>query len=89
MIQTPVRLPVTIAALALLLSACGGGSVEPEETRAQDSRTFTADATATTFTAMATDQGDVVTWPPPAAMPACWKALLTASRCLKSGMASW
>jgi len=60
MIQTPVRLPVAIAGLALLLSACGGGSDEPEETRAQDSRTFTADATATTFTAMATDQGDVV-----------------------------
>ncbi len=59
------RLPVAVAALALLLSACGGGSddtasVVPEETRVQDSRTFTADATATSFTAMPAAAGDAV-----------------------------
>jgi hypothetical protein len=47
----------------LLIAACGGSDTaappEPEETRAQDSRTFTATA-ATTFTAMADDAGDVV-----------------------------
>ena len=31
----------------------------PEETRTQDSRSFTADATVTTFDAMAADAGDV------------------------------
>jgi hypothetical protein len=59
----------TAAAVAasLLLVACGGSDddvvvvpVEPEETREQDSRTFTADATATTFDAMATTATDVV-----------------------------
>ena len=52
-----------IAALtgSIGLVACGGGSSPPvaEETRAQDSRTFTADATATTFAAMAAAPGDV------------------------------
>lgn len=46
-----------------LLVACGGSdnpAPEPEETRAQDSRTFTADATATTFAALAAAAGDVV-----------------------------
>lgn len=51
---------------AAFLAACGGGDdtsvapVVPEETRAQDSRTFSpADPTATTFAAMAADAGDV------------------------------
>ena len=54
-----------IAALSLLLSACGGGdddpvTVEPEETRPQDSRTFTADASVSTFAAMTAQAGDTV-----------------------------
>jgi len=58
-------LSVRFAALAgsAFLVACGGGTapvaVVPEETRLQDSRTFTADATATTFDAMAAATGDV------------------------------
>ena len=46
----------------MLLASCGGGDDPPvpEETRAQDSRTFTADATATTFAPMAAAPGDVV-----------------------------
>lgn len=46
-----------------LLVACGGSdnpAPEPEETRAQDSRTFTADASATTLAALAAAAGDVV-----------------------------
>ena len=50
---------------ATFLVACGGGddpvvAPVPEEKRAQDSRTFTADATATTFAAMAAAPGDTV-----------------------------
>ncbi len=49
---------------SLLVVACGGSDPDPvpapEETRAQDSRVFTADATATTFTAMAAAAGDAV-----------------------------
>ena len=60
--------PATLAAtsLALLLAACGGGTSDdtpvPEETRPQDSRSFSAGATATatTFPAMAADAGDMV-----------------------------
>ena len=59
-------LPTSLAlAATLMIAACGGGDggttapVEPEESRAQDSRTFTATA-ATTFTAMADDPSDVV-----------------------------
>ena len=58
------RWPIAATAAAtLLLSACGGSddpAPEPEETRAQDSRTFTADATVTTFAAMAAAPGDTV-----------------------------
>jgi hypothetical protein len=64
MTLTQVR---TCSALALiaaaLLAGCGGGDSAPvpEETRAQDSRTFTpAEPTATTFTAMAAAPGDSV-----------------------------
>ena len=58
------RIAQTSLALAVvsLIAACGGSDDPapiPEETRAQDSRTFTADATATTFNAMATATGDV------------------------------
>ena len=58
------RLRLTLIAGAALLAACGGNDdyvapIVPEETRAQDSRTFTADATATTFAAMAAAAGDV------------------------------
>ena len=54
-----------LAALAgsALLVACGGSddvASVPEETRTQDSRTFTADAAATTFTPMDAAPGDVV-----------------------------
>ena len=62
--------PVTMAALALMLAACGGGSdgdnpttVVPEPARPQDSRTFSAsaaNAAATTFAAMPAAPGDTV-----------------------------
>jgi fermentation-respiration switch protein FrsA (DUF1100 family) len=58
----------TALAAALLLVACGGNDdaevtaapIEPEETRAHTTRTFTADATATTFPAMAAAATDTV-----------------------------
>jgi hypothetical protein len=54
---------VTVACLALL-AACGGDDDPvpvPEETRAQDARTFSpANPTATTFAAMAAASGDTV-----------------------------
>lgn len=56
------RTGIALAAISLL-AACGGSdgpAAVPEETRLQDSRTFTADATATTFTAMAAAAGDVI-----------------------------
>ncbi|GAB4560367.1 MAG: alpha/beta hydrolase [Rhizobacter sp.] len=61
--HTPLRL-VGLAAISVLLAACGGSDDPapvpvPEETRAHDTRTFTATA-ATTFTAMAADPADVV-----------------------------
>ena len=59
---TPFRLATLAIASATLLAACGGDSTDPvvpEETRAHDTRSFTADATATTFTAMAAAAGDV------------------------------
>ncbi len=60
------RLSALAVAATSFLSACGGDDggtapVVPEETRAQDTRTFTpANPTATTFTAMAAATGDVV-----------------------------
>ena len=54
--------PLTLACLTLL-AACGGGGDDlvPEETRPQDSRTFTpANPAATTFAAMAAAAGDTV-----------------------------
>jgi hypothetical protein len=65
----PLHCLRTAAAVAatLMLVACGGSDdevvvvpVEPEETREQDARTFTADATATTFDAMAAAAADLV-----------------------------
>ena len=51
-------------AASVLLVACGDdddtNSIRPEETRPQDSRSFTADTTSTTFGAMAAAAGDVV-----------------------------
>jgi hypothetical protein len=64
--KTIAMRPITVAVLALLLTACGGGDDDnagaavPEPARPQDSRSFTADATATTFAAMAADAGDTV-----------------------------
>ncbi len=60
-----LRLTALTLASATFLAACGGGGDDnsppkPEETRAQDTRTFTADATVTTFAAMAPAAGDVV-----------------------------
>ncbi len=59
----PMRTRLALAA-SLLVAACGGSDTdappEPEEARAHDSRVFTADATATTFTPMAAAAGDVV-----------------------------
>ena len=62
--KMPSTFRLAVLASATLLAACGGGDdyvapIVPEETRAQDSRTFTADATATTFAAMAAAAGDV------------------------------
>ena len=62
-----LRSPMLLTALAgsVLLAACGGSDTVvpvvpvPEETRAQDSRVFTADSAATTFTPMAAASGDV------------------------------
>ncbi len=59
-----IKLSFAAVSAATLLAACGGGDdpvVAPvaEEKRAQDTRTFTADATATTFPAMAAAAGDV------------------------------
>ena len=62
--------PITVAVLALMLAACGGGGIDgdeagtapaavPEPARPQDSRTFTATA-STTFNAMAAAPGDTV-----------------------------
>ena len=60
----PVLRTPAILLASLLVVACGGSDpvpvAEPEESRAQDSRVFTADATATTFTAMDAATGDVV-----------------------------
>ena len=57
------RSALVLTAISLLV-ACGGSDSPappvPEETRPQDSRSFTADATATTFTPMAAAAGDVV-----------------------------
>lgn len=49
------RPAVLVATLGLSLAACGGGDgvLQPEETRAQDSRQFTVDATKLPFTALA------------------------------------
>ena len=65
--------PITVAVLALMLAACGGGGIDgdeagtapapvPEPARPQDSRTFTAGAAAmaTTFAAMTAAPGDTV-----------------------------
>ena len=59
--HTPLRLSALALASTAFLVACGGSDdpPAPEETRAQDTRTFTADATATTFAAMSTQPGDV------------------------------
>ena len=60
----PVLRSPSILMASLLVVACGGSDpvpvVEPEESRAQDSRVFTADASVTTFAAMALAAGDVV-----------------------------
>ncbi len=52
---------IALAAVSLI-AACGGSDDPapiPEETRAQDTRSFTADATVTTFAAMPAAAGDV------------------------------
>ena len=59
-----IKFSFAAVSAATLLAACGGGddpvvAPVPEEKRAQDTRTFTADATATTFAAMAAAAGDV------------------------------
>ena len=61
--RSPWRLTALALAATSFLVACGGGDEAPvpEETRAQDSRTFTPAApTAITFNAMAAATGDVV-----------------------------
>lgn len=61
--HTPLRLTALALASTAFLAACGGSDdpVAPEETRAQDTRTFTpADPTATTFSAMSTQTTDAV-----------------------------
>src|SRR3990167_2078961 len=63
----PLR-PAAALAASLLVVACGGSDpepvVEPEETRLQDSRSFTADTTATTWAARAAATGDTVNMSP-------------------------
>jgi hypothetical protein len=61
--HTPLRLTALALASTAFLVACGGSDdpVAPEETRAQDGRTFSpADPTATTFAAMSTQTTDTV-----------------------------
>ena len=55
------RTAVAIA-VSVLVAACGGNddAVAPEETREQDRRTFTANASVTTFNAMTSAAGDSV-----------------------------
>lgn len=62
-----VSIKMAALSLALLVTACGGGggttatpAVTPEDPRPQDARIFTADATVTTFNAMAAAPSDVV-----------------------------
>ncbi|MEO8058294.1 MAG: alpha/beta hydrolase [Burkholderiales bacterium] len=59
--HSPLRLSALALASTAFLAACGGSDdpPAPEETRAQDTRIFTADATATTFSAMSTQSTDV------------------------------
>ncbi|MEO8808501.1 MAG: alpha/beta hydrolase, partial [Burkholderiaceae bacterium] len=63
-LHTSLRLSALALASTAFLAACGGSDDDapaPEETRAQDTRTFSpADPTATTFTAMSTQTGDTV-----------------------------
>lgn len=62
MAHSPRFLYASLAA-AVLLAACGGGGddgPDVEETRAHDERSFTADASATTFDALAPAAGDPV-----------------------------
>ena len=61
-VHTSLRLSALALASTAFLAACGGSDdpPAPEETRAQDARSFSpADPTATTFTAMAAAAGDV------------------------------
>ena len=60
--HTSSRLSALALASTAFLVACGGSDdpPAPEETRTQDTRVFTADATATTFAAMSTQVGDTV-----------------------------
>lgn len=78
-----IKFSFAAVSAATLLAACGGGddpivAPVPEETRAQDTRTFTADATATTFDAMAAAAGDAVDMGTTAAGPVCLMARDTA-----------
>jgi len=63
-LHTSLRLSALALASTAFLAACGGSDDDapaPEETRAQDTRTFSpADPTATTFTAMSTQTSDTV-----------------------------
>jgi pimeloyl-ACP methyl ester carboxylesterase len=71
MLRTKLPFALTLAVTtgsALMLVACGGSDSNnndtpgpiPEESRPHDTRAFTSDATATTFTAMAAAAGDTV-----------------------------
>ena len=53
--KQPVRSALTLAAITLVLSACGGGSDDPapEAQRPQDTRTFAATEASLPFTALA------------------------------------
>jgi len=89
-----VRSPLRLTALGLafagtaFLGACGGSDdpAAPEETRAQDSRTFTpANPTATTFGAMAAATGDVVDM----STTSRWAGVLEGSAYLVEVPANW
>jgi hypothetical protein len=87
-----LRLRFHPSALALaataFVAACGGGddAPAPEETREQDTRTFSpAEPTATTFTAMAADAADVV----PMASTSRWSGVLNGAAYRVEVPAAW
>ena len=85
-----IKFSISAVCAATLLAACGGGSDPvvapvPEEKRAHDTRTFTADATATTFPAMAAAAGDAID----VSTTSRWAGVLNGSGYLVEVPANW